>query len=93
MVIVSTNTLPLVLTVFIFLTFISLRSPFPLTITHDSRLDDSDDAAALNGDVMANFVRFRSGSGMTPSSRVAKLDNCGWLLDPLSLVSASPISG
>ncbi|KAJ1397020.1 RmlC-like cupin domain superfamily [Sesbania bispinosa] len=41
-------------------------------------------------DIEANLVRFLTGNGIP--SRIVK-DNRGWLLDPLSLASASALSG
>ncbi|KAJ1392388.1 RmlC-like cupin domain superfamily [Sesbania bispinosa] len=74
------HSLPFVLSIFLLLAWISIRThrsspPLPLSSPND--------------DVRANLHRF---SSFIIPSRIAK-DNRGWLLDPLSLALASGISG
>jgi len=73
------HSLPFVLSIFLFLAWISLRSyrsshPLPLSSPND--------------DVRANLRRF---SSRFPSP-IAK-DNRGWILDPIALALSSSISG
>ncbi|XP_072060435.1 uncharacterized protein [Arachis hypogaea] len=74
--------LPFVLTIFIFFTWISLHFH-----TASKASSSSLHWTAIH-DINANLLRFRSGI----SSKILK-DERGWLLDPLSLASASDISG
>ncbi|XP_061360534.1 uncharacterized protein LOC133304506 isoform X1 [Gastrolobium bilobum] len=73
------HSLPLVLSMFVLVTWISLR----MHVTRPSFPTNS----TTKDDIKANVVRFHS---RTP---VIAKDNRGWLLHPLSLASASHISG
>ncbi|XP_028772749.1 uncharacterized protein LOC114729889 isoform X1 [Neltuma alba] len=80
------HSLPFLLSIFLFLTWISIRfqrvsqfSTPPAGTAADWSVDD---------DMKANLVRFSSGI----PSQIAK-DKRGWLLDPVSLALASGISG
>ncbi|XP_057437836.1 uncharacterized protein LOC130729987 [Lotus japonicus] len=75
------HSLPFLLSIFLFLAWISLRAHRPSSHPLPR--------PSLNHDVMANLRRF---SSTTVPSRVAK-DNRGWLLDPISLALASGLSG
>ncbi|CAL0299187.1 unnamed protein product [Lupinus luteus] len=93
------HSLPFVLTIFLLLTWISLRmhhaSKFSSSMIQ-THLDST-----INDDMKANLVRFKaqipSESGLKvyrhrTSSKIVK-DKRGWSLDPLSLASDSGISG
>ncbi|KAL1291948.1 hypothetical protein HN51_060428 [Arachis hypogaea] len=74
--------LPFVLTIFLFFTWISLHFHTAFKASSSSL------HWTTIHDINANLLRFRSGI----PSNILK-DECGWLLDPLSLASASGISG
>ncbi|KAE9619851.1 hypothetical protein Lalb_Chr02g0157641 [Lupinus albus] len=93
------HSLPLVLSIFILLTWISLR------LHHASKFSSSMIQTHLdwtiNDDMKANLVRFKaqipSDSGLKvyrhrTNSKIVK-DKRGWSLDPISLASESGISG
>ncbi|XLT14740.1 hypothetical protein HN51_060430 [Arachis hypogaea] len=74
--------LPFVLTIFLFFTWISLHFH-----TASKASSSSLHWTAIHH-INLNLLRFRSGI----PSKILK-DECGWLLDPLSLAYASRISG
>lgn len=80
------HSLPFLLSIFLFLTWISIRlqraSQYPPGYVA------SDVDWSTEDDMKANLVRFSSGI----PSQIAK-DKRGWLLDPISLARASGISG
>ncbi|KAJ1416755.1 hypothetical protein SESBI_17144, partial [Sesbania bispinosa] len=71
--------------IFVLVTWIFLR----MHLSSPS-LISSNSNPTIHMDIEANLVRFRTGNGIP--SRIVK-DNRGWLLDPLSLASASALSG
>lgn len=80
---------PFLLSIFLFLTWVSLRlqhssSPSRFSINKD----DAHKKWSQSSDSRANLVRFGSGF----PSPIAK-DKRGWLLDPISLAKDSRISG
>ena len=80
------QSLPFVLSLFLFLTWISLR----MHRSSSSRFPPPLPEWTADADMMANLARFSSAAAVP--SRVAK-DSRGWLLDPVSLARASGISG
>lgn len=81
---------PFLLSIFLFLTWISLRIQHSSTFSSpDSpRFQQNRESWSKDDDFKANLVRFKSGF----PSPIAK-DNRGWLLDPVSLALHSGIPG
>lgn len=80
---------PFLLSVFLLLTWISLRIQHSSSSGFDSsRFRQTPDSWSKDDDLKANLIRFKSGF----PSRIAK-DNRGWMLDPISLALDSAIPG
>lgn len=80
------HSLPFLLSIFLFLTWISIRFQRVSQFSTPSIGTAAD--WSVDDDRKANLIRFSSGI----PSQIAK-DNRGWLLDPVSLALASGISG
>ena len=80
------HSLPFVLSIFLFLTWISIRLQRASQFSAGYTGNDAD--WSTNADMKANLVRFSSGI----PSQITK-DKRGWLLDPVSLASSSGIPG